>query len=128
MQRKQLIVGLLMVTTACGNADRDRVSRPQTKDVQGRAAKTAKGEILVMAHYSGGAAGDKTYKLVACTLGQSECEVLTTIDSYDDPPPDLGLDNGSFVLIVNRRDSITAFKNYSEDLQTDRGGILLRYR
>lgn len=83
---------------------------------------------MLAAHYSAGGAGDKSYKVLGCRLDAQKCEVLATIDPYDQPIPELKNEGGTIVLVTNRRDSIAGFRNFSHDLQTDRGSLILRYR
>ncbi len=128
MQRIVFAAAILSITASCGDSTTDRVSRPEGKDLQGIPIKTSTGSLVVAAHYSGGAPGDKTYKILGCPDSAQKCEVLATVDPYDQSPPELVTDRGAMTLIVNRRDSIAGFRNFSHDLQTDRGSVVIRYR
>jgi hypothetical protein len=129
MQRKQLIaVCLLLTCVGCGDTDSARLNRPDTKDIQSSLRMGEAGEILVAAHYSGGAAGDKTYKVLACAARASACEIIATVDPYDSAVPTLARDKDAVNLTVNQRDGVSGFRNFSHDLQTGRGSLVLRYR
>jgi hypothetical protein len=129
VQRKVIatVVGALIVT-GCGSSPEERIARPDTKDLKGSVQVSDKSNILLAVYYSGGAAGDKTYKLLGCRLNSKRCEVLATIDSYNQAIPELLSGDGTVFLVVNRLDSISGFRNFSHDLQTDRGSVSLRYR
>jgi hypothetical protein len=87
------------------------------------------GHVFIAPRSTGGAAGDKTYKVLACRTEARPCDVLGTIDSYEDAPPQLIPEGKGFSLLINRRDSISGFMNFSNQFQhLPRGSIGLRYR
>lgn len=87
------------------------------------------GHVFIASRSTGGAAGDKTYKLLACAAKDQPCDVLGTIDSYQDTPPQVIPDSKGFALLINRGDSISGYMNFSYQIQhLPRGSISLRYR
>jgi hypothetical protein len=85
--------------------------------------------LLIGATFSGGGAGDTTYRFLACPAGATSCELLGSIDSNSDPAPQLVQEASRIFLVVNGSDYIFDFRSFSrmmEDLAP--GTIFLRYR
>ena len=104
------------------------VDRPESRYVLSRLSRPD-GELLVVATYSGGAAGDTIHRLLACPAAADECEVLAAVDTNDNQAPGLTLNAGRIILSVNWDDTIGQFRNYSRTLNSVPAGTLyLSYR
>jgi hypothetical protein len=128
VQRNKVILCILFVA-ACTDSYEINLPRPEKKDQVSSIRRPDGGEIVLAMHFTGGAAGDKTYKVLACPSSGADCEVLATVDSYESRPPEVVAERGGYTLVVNKDDSVWGFMTFSNTFQDlRRGDILLSYR
>lgn len=121
-------LAVICLLTACSQVCPTKLSAPADSD-RISSTRIGNGEVFVTRRSSGGAAGDLTYNVLACGGDLKRCDVIATVDTYGDSIPEAVANQGQLNLILNRRDSIFGFMNFSEEIsQLSRGDISLAYR
>lgn len=128
MQRYATLAVLLGLASCSQNCP-TKVSRPIESERLATIHLAGGAEVMIAPRSTGGGAGDKTYNVLGCSKSGKLCDVLGNVDSYEDKPPELIAENNGYTLLVNKRDSIHGFMNFSEEIQSlSRGSVTLRYR
>jgi hypothetical protein len=118
-----------LVLQSCSSASQEEWPRPSEEHVLSRIARANEGELLLAATFSGGGAGDTTFRLLACPRVAARCEVLAAIDANEGERPMLEQNDGGIALVVTRNDYISGFRNYSRTIESlAPGTISIRYR
>jgi hypothetical protein len=123
------VSGCAALCVGCSNSTYPReTAAPDAREVVATSPLSG-GALELVVHDTGGAAGDRVYRLVSCARGAGRCEILASIDSYDGPRPQLSREGPTVLLVVNRKDAVWEFNTYSNRLPSlGRGNLLLRYR
>jgi hypothetical protein len=105
------------------------MDRPAEPQVHSRVARAAEGEILLASAFSGGGAGDTTYRMLACPKGKPRCEILASIAWDEEKIPELITEGADIYLVVNEGSRIGQFRSFSRTIPSlELGGLFLRYR
>ncbi len=128
MWRQLMTLGILFVG-ACSPGVPNMMDRPSAEYVYSKVQVDKEGEIIVAATFSGGAAGDTTYKLFACPTGKARCEVLASIGENGSPRPEVSMSNGKIVLTISENHGLSGFRNFTRLFtRMIEGSIRLNYR
>lgn len=106
---------LLPLVGACAGVP-EEMDRPDEESVSSRVSRGSAGELLVAVTHSGGGAGDTVHRLLACPSSDRSCELLASVDANDGPPPTLVEEGSRIAFIINERDYLGGFRNYSRSL------------
>jgi len=105
------------------------MNRPDDQSISSRISRGSDGELLVAVTHSGGGAGDTVHRLLACPSSAGSCELLASVATNDQPPPALVTEGSKIAFVLNERDYLGGFRNYSRSLPgLQPGSILIRYR
>jgi hypothetical protein len=128
-RNKWVALYLLFGCVGCSNSTYPReTAAPNAGEVLSTSPLSG-GALELVVHDTGGAAGDRVYRLISCARGARRCEILASIDSYDGPRPELSREGSAVALVVNRKDAVWEFNTYSNRLPSlGRGNLLLLYR
>jgi hypothetical protein len=110
--------------------------RPEDRHIYSRVAVGDEGEMILGATFTGGGAGDTTYKLLACRLNERRCETIAAIavDNdvvIDNDPcrPEVRPSGGGVSLVVDPDKRVGIFQSFSRTLPSlAEGPITLHYR
>lgn len=113
----------------CTRQPATEMDRPDERHVHSRVARGAEGEILLASAFSGGGAGDTTYRMLACPTGKPRCEILASISWDQEETPELVSERAGIHLVVNESNRIGQFRSFSRTIPSlELGGLFLRYR
>jgi hypothetical protein len=120
---------VLLGLSGCQPQAEDTWPVPRTDQITSKAQRNPQETLLVALTSSGGGAGDLTYRILMCKSGSKICELLGSIDTNDAASPVLSKTKDGVELIVNEKDYLADFRNFSRELGTLQPGELrLRYR
>lgn len=123
------ILSCLSLSASCSQEDRS-FERPGERHIYSRVARGGEGEVMVAATFSGGGAGDTTFRLLACPKDKPECEELAAVSvANEDRKPDVRAASVGIEFVVEQNDRIGFFRSFSRSIPSlSEGPIYLRYR
>lgn len=128
MPRKLILAGFALMI-GCVQQPAAEIDRPEDRHIHSRVGRGPEGEILLASTFSGGAAGNTTYRVLACVPGETRCEILASIAWDEEKAPELLADGRKIYLVVNDDSRIGQFRSFSRTIPSlQLGGLFLRYR